>query len=69
MGDSFQPGAYIEVIAAEVLRVTRNPMIFLKPLTEHQSLMRSFSTIVWSRSGPTPMAEKRVPESFSSART
>jgi len=28
MGDSFQPGAYMEVIAAEVLRVTRNPKFF-----------------------------------------
>jgi len=34
-----------------------------------QSLMRSFTTMVWSRSGPTPMAEKRVPDSFSSAST
>lgn len=34
-----------------------------------QSLIRSWTTIVWSRSGPTPMAEKRVPESFSSAST
>jgi len=36
---------------------------------ERQSLIRSLTTMVWSRSGPTPMAEKRVPESFSRART
>lgn len=34
-----------------------------------QSPMRSLTTMVWSRSGPTPMAENRVPESFSRART
>ncbi|MDQ1056917.1 hypothetical protein QFZ23_000818 [Arthrobacter globiformis] len=34
-----------------------------------QSLIRSLTTMVWSRSGPTPIAEKRVPDSFSRAST
>ena len=68
-GHSLDPNRHNDDGGGPPLQVTRRRRALLGGASVSQSLIRSLITMVWSRSGPTPIAEKRVPDSFSSAST